>query len=243
MKEKTSPDDRDKKRAKTPNVKREKSLDSAAGIPGAGLFNKKNEYAVIFLGAALLSVVIVFFFFRTGDNSPDPAPSPLTPESSVQSFEQRIDHIESILMEKLGSGTGTIDTGQTGTEGEQSATELETYRQRMDRLETAFSVKFDSLAERMDTLERSMQELSRKIQTRAPAAPMPAAASPSAQTGTPAVKKTLSTKKEAHFHTVQKGETLWSISKKYNTTVAQLRKLNQLSENEDIYPGTNILVR
>ncbi len=45
------------------------------------------------------------------------------------------------------------------------------------------------------------------------------------------------------FHTVQKGETLWSISQKYKTTVDALRKLNHLTKDDPIYTGISILVR
>jgi LysM repeat protein len=50
-------------------------------------------------------------------------------------------------------------------------------------------------------------------------------------------------KKAAMFHTVKKGETLWSISQKYKTSVATLRKLNKMSSTATIYPGTNLLIR
>lgn len=58
------------------------------------------------------------------------------------------------------------------------------------------------------------------------------------------VKKAVKKEKKATmFHTVQKGETLYYISKKYNTTIAVLRKLNNLSTTAKIYPGDNILIR
>lgn len=49
--------------------------------------------------------------------------------------------------------------------------------------------------------------------------------------------------KTNQFHTVQKGETLWSISQKYNTNVVSIRKLNNLAPEDKIHPGTNLLVR
>ncbi|MBC2705866.1 MAG: LysM peptidoglycan-binding domain-containing protein [Desulfobacula sp.] len=51
------------------------------------------------------------------------------------------------------------------------------------------------------------------------------------------------TKSASVFHTVQKGETLYSISKKYNTSIASLLKLNNLSANAKIYPGSKMIVR
>lgn len=45
----------------------------------------------------------------------------------------------------------------------------------------------------------------------------------------------------AFFHTVQKGETLFSIAKKYNVTVEGIRELNKLRTNE-ISPGTRLII-
>ena len=50
-------------------------------------------------------------------------------------------------------------------------------------------------------------------------------------------------KKEPIFHTVQKGETLFSISRKYNISVDALKKMNNLSKDNAIFPGNNILVK
>src|SRR5699024_10262710 len=41
---------------------------------------------------------------------------------------------------------------------------------------------------------------------------------------------------EAASHKVERGDTLWSIAQKYNTTVAQLKSANGLSE-DIIYPN------
>ncbi|MBN2571574.1 MAG: LysM peptidoglycan-binding domain-containing protein, partial [Ignavibacteriales bacterium] len=43
-------------------------------------------------------------------------------------------------------------------------------------------------------------------------------------------------------HTVQKGETLWDIAKKYNTTVDALKKLNGF-KNNDIQYGKEIKIK
>ncbi|MDE0670487.1 MAG: LysM peptidoglycan-binding domain-containing protein [Caldilineaceae bacterium SB0662_bin_9] len=43
-------------------------------------------------------------------------------------------------------------------------------------------------------------------------------------------------------HMVRTGDTLVSIAEQYNTTVAQLRQLNNLSETEDLYVGHTLIV-
>jgi LysM repeat protein len=47
---------------------------------------------------------------------------------------------------------------------------------------------------------------------------------------------------EKQYHTVQKGETLYRISKKYGTSVEELRKLNNLSESQSIYAGQKLRI-
>ncbi len=44
------------------------------------------------------------------------------------------------------------------------------------------------------------------------------------------------------YHTVQQGETLWLMAVSYGVKVADLRRLNGLAEQADIYPGMKLLV-
>lgn len=41
---------------------------------------------------------------------------------------------------------------------------------------------------------------------------------------------------------VKKGDSLWNISKRFGTTVAQLRKWNNLNENNQIHPGQKLIL-
>lgn len=45
------------------------------------------------------------------------------------------------------------------------------------------------------------------------------------------------------YHVVQKGETLWLIAVSYGVKVSDLRKLNNLAEAQDIFPGNKLLIR
>lgn len=47
---------------------------------------------------------------------------------------------------------------------------------------------------------------------------------------------------ENKFHTIQKGDTLYTIAKTYGTTIEQLKKLNNLSGNYVLLPGKKIKV-
>jgi LysM repeat protein len=44
-------------------------------------------------------------------------------------------------------------------------------------------------------------------------------------------------------HRVRPGETLWAISKKYNTTVASIRSSNRLNEADVLFVGQELLIR
>ena len=52
----------------------------------------------------------------------------------------------------------------------------------------------------------------------------------------------LPVKDQKRYHTVQKGETLSKISKKYGITVKELRKLNDLSESQSVRAGQKLLI-
>lgn len=45
------------------------------------------------------------------------------------------------------------------------------------------------------------------------------------------------------YHTVQKGDTLWEIAKKYGTTVDKLVNLNKIKNPDLVYPGQKIRVK
>ncbi|MBD3170536.1 MAG: LysM peptidoglycan-binding domain-containing protein [candidate division Zixibacteria bacterium] len=47
---------------------------------------------------------------------------------------------------------------------------------------------------------------------------------------------------EAVVHIVKKGDTLWSIARRYSTTVSDIRRLNNLSMNRQIMPGDRLRI-
>lgn len=83
-----------------------------------------------------------------------------------------------------------------------------------------------SLVHRVEALFQKVEELEKKAQLTTESKAKPA--SPKA---TP-----------KRYHTVQKGETLSKISKKYEITVEELRKLNGLSRSQPVRTGQKLLV-
>lgn len=61
-------------------------------------------------------------------------------------------------------------------------------------------------------------------------------------TGNKAISATLPGTNDSDYYVVKKGDTLWSISQKYNTSISELKKLNNLTSNK-IKPGEKLVIR
>lgn len=187
---------------------------------------KKNEFALIIFGALLLTILIFFFFFRSPDSKSDAVKQNVS-SAAFSDFEMRIQNIEKALQIEQGLKSEGVNI-------KESVAQINHIKDRLGRLETAFSVKFDSLIDRMGKIEKSISQLKNKtVEKIVKKESEPKVAVP--------VKKAV--KKKSRFHLVKKEETLYYISKKYNISIDQLRKLNKLSKGATIYPGDNLLVR
>ncbi len=87
-----------------------------------------------------------------------------------------------------------------------------------------------ALLQRVDALSQKVEGLEKQK----PPAPEPKAKPPTAPKPAASVEK--------KYHTVQKGETLYGISKKYGISVEELRKLNNLSKDPSLHTGQKLLV-
>lgn len=216
--------------------------------PGTSLL-KKNEFTMIIIAALVVTAVVFFFLFRgssTQESSEQGAVLINGEDQIAPGFEDRISALE-ISLAKIASSSGL-------NEDQGASRAVSNLDERITRIETAVNLKLDTLIERVDNLEGRI----RKLAVVASTPPPKTIVTPEPKVKTPAVavkKKVQVTKKKAvspkaekpkepgQFHTVQKGETLWSISQKYKTTVAAIRKLNNLAPEDKIYPGSNLLVR
>ena len=87
-----------------------------------------------------------------------------------------------------------------------------------------------SLLQRVDALAQKVEALEKQKQPTAESKAKPS----------PPSKPAVSTEKQ--YHTVQKGETLFRISKKYGISVEELRILNNLSADQPLRTGQKLLV-
>ncbi len=225
----------DKTKSKTKSNKKRRDA-AAESNEGSNLpLLKKNELFLIVCGACAITVIIFFIFFRPTGAQRGGKDGTDVSQSNVNSLKKQISQMEG--EDAAGSGQMAAESFEDSTAaGSASAKDdsvAESYAKRVERVEEALSVKFEALVKRIDRLERSIDALSEKV------------AAVAAQRDSRPVKKQAVkiNKKKPILHTVKKGETLYSISRDYDTTVTKLRELNNLEAGADIYPGDNLVVR
>lgn len=166
--------------------------------------------------------------------------------------------------------------------------DIKPYVARIERVETALSVKFDVLTARVDKMDDKLSNVIRDVEKnrkvvnniKQTAVPQPAqnveraVVKSTAQDKVPnksenttktatAKKMAANTKSETKsvsattqskqqkagsqggvtYHTVAKGDTLYNISKKYETTVDNLRAINKMTTKDSIVIGQRIIVK
>ncbi len=135
----------------------------------------------------------------------------------VQALETRLTHLE----EAFDKYQGTIER----------ISRLESTMEKKDRLEKRLSRVEGSLLLKMKRVEKKINELAqKKAET--------ASKQTTKQSVTPSAQET--TKKK--YHTVQKGETIYSICRKYGLEEEELRRLNKLSADATIHPGQKLIL-
>ena len=207
------------------NTNRKKKAGGSTGPWGvkSSLF-KKNDTTLIIAGALIVTLLVFIVFFRSSGPRTEAVP-PDSESSRIQSLEIRITSLEQSLAD--------LESKLNDMPRSNSETDLSQIRRQVAALESGVQVQVDSL-------KRQMARLEEKFTTPT------LTANPEIQEKKTAEKTTSSARTsgtDRQYHTVEKGETLWRISQKYDITVEQLRQLNGLAPNEDIYAGSKIRVR
>jgi LysM repeat protein len=213
------------------NTNRKKKTDSSSAGPWGvktALF-KMNDTTLIIAGAFIVTLVVFFvFLFGSSGSKTDTVASP-PDDTRLQAVETRLADLEESL--------AAMESRLTSTPGTNVNTQLAEMRKQISTLESGILVRMESLARRMGRLEETPAAAEQPVQD----SPRIVTVNPDIQEKPSAPAQTAETAQR--FHTVEKGETLWRISQKYDTTVDRLRQLNNLAPDADIYPGTKIRVR
>lgn len=182
----------------------------------------KSMKPVLIGGGILLVAVIVLLMFLSG--------SPKTAERDLlKSLESRLKIIE----EKLAK-LDWIDTGMARLERKEK--EMASISERMAQLESALTKKVDQLAKDMSKpAAKPAEPAAPKVESAAAHKPEPAASKAAAPAKVEKDPK-------ARTHAVQKGDTVFGISRKYGISPDQLMKLNKLNPNDPIKPGQQLML-
>jgi LysM repeat protein len=222
------------------NTNRKKKTDSSSAGPWGvktALF-KMNDTTLIIAGAFIVTLVVFFvFLFGSSGSKTDTVASP-PDDTRLQAVETRLADLEESL--------AAMESRLTSTPGTNVNTQLAEMRKQISTLESGILV-------RMESLDRRVGRLEEMPKTAAVAAPPSAQGATRVVTVNPDIQEKKALEKPSAavrtgetaqlFHTVEKGETLWRISQKYDTTVDRLRQLNNLAPGADIYQGSKIRVR
>lgn len=182
---------------------------------------QKSVKPVLIGGGILLVAVVVILMFLSG--------TPKTAErDQIKGLETRLKAIE----EKFAK-LEWIDTGMARLERKEK--EITSISERMTQLE--------------GTLTKKVEQLSKDMARPAPKPPEPSAPKPEAaaqKQESPAQKPATPARAEkdvkTRVHEVQKGETVYGISRKYGIPADQLMKLNKLGPNDPIKPGQQLVL-
>lgn len=135
----------------------------------------------------------------------------------VQALETRLTHLEEAF-DKYQSTIERISRLESTME------KKERLEKRLSRVEGSLLLKIKRVEKKINGLAQKKAETASKQTTK--------------QAITPATQKT--TKKK--YHTVQKGETIYSICRKYSLEEEELRRLNKLSADATIHPGQKLII-
>ena len=140
-------------------------------------------------------------------------------KAQLKGIEARIDQLEKRMLKLESVGERVLNL-------EKTLKNHGTLEKRMDHLES-------SIAKRMDQVDKELLQLRKDMDAKTV---RKSATPPSTQP-----KKT--TTDGVTQHVVKKGETLYSIGRKYGLTVEQLRKKNGLDKNSVIFIGQKLTVQ
>ena len=140
-------------------------------------------------------------------------------QAQLKGFEARLDQIEKRMLKLESVGERVLSL-------EKNLKDNGTLDKRMDRMEAVFAKRFDQV-------DKEILQLRKNMQTNAPK---------KTTTAQPAQQKKVASD-PAKLHTVKKGDTLYSISRKYGLTVEQLQKMNSLNKNSVIVTGQKLTVK
>ena len=178
----------------------------------------KVSLLVFLLAIGIVASLTALLMLLMGNSGNGASPQKLSVmEARIRQLEERLDKYEA-MDDKV-------------TRIWEQAKSFEKFKGRFDRSEASMSLRMDHLTMSLEALQKQVSTTKEKPE------PQPAAQSenqtPASKPEAPAIQ----------YHQVVAGDTLYSISKRYNLTVDELLQINRMDKNTVIVPGQKLIVR
>jgi LysM repeat protein len=181
---------------------------------------KRSLKPILIAGGGLLVAVIVVLMFLSSPKS--------TEKDQLKGIETRLKQIEEKLakLEWIDAGMARLDRKEK---------DFAALAERMTQVESSMNRRIDQLGKEAVKPAAKQEPATAKTES---APPRPEAAPAKSAPASPKAEKD----SKAKVHVVEKGETLYGISRRYGIPAEQLFKLNQLSPKDPIRPGQKLVL-
>jgi LysM repeat protein len=176
----------------------------------------KVPFLVGLLTVAIVALIVVLMMLLNGNGDALNTQKVATLEGRIQRLEESLDKY-SAIDEKV-------------TRIWEQAKSFEKFKDRFDRSEASTSL-------RMDHLTMSLEAIQKQLAASRQPPPAPPVQESKGKSAEPVVSSKII------YHQVAPGDTLYSISKKYNMSLDELRKMNHMEPNAVIMPGQKLIVQ
>jgi LysM repeat protein len=185
----------------------------------------KRQIVLVMLGVGLLLIVLLLIYSASGSGN-----------SEADAYISILDERVALLEKQVADLSSALET-LTGPHSPGS--QLERLNTTCQRLEASLTLKSNLLAERMDNMEALIRN-EKAVQAKA----VPSVTPAKLPTPKPAPdkKEVQPAKAKPVYHVVEKGDTFYSISRRYGITLKRLKELNKFNEKTIIHPGQKVIV-
>lgn len=169
---------------------------------------------ILVFGGAVIVLIIILFALFSGENSEISTKDLAAVNTRVDLLENRLTRLEEVELRiaSLQEESNTLRKSLMETQ-----TLINSLNQSLDQRVEELANRIE--AQKEEAAARVKQPKAREVVSEKPASPS-----------------------KAKIHEVRQGETLYRISSKYGLTVDELRRLNDISRNQPIYPGQKLIV-
>ncbi len=189
----------------------------------------ETQMPLIIAGSALLVLVVIIVIFLT--RGPDEQDRLIRLENAVATLETRVQEMDGAL-----------------SRARRQDDVIEMLISKVDRIDNAVPERIDALENQLANLRRQLvgsggkAETPSRTETTSAAGEADGDGAGTSATSKPPVKRPTTPKNKVDYHEVKGGETLYQISRRYDLSVEELRRLNNLEVGALIRPGQRLVV-